>query len=61
MAKKADQVISIRVPQGLPDELRTYTNVPFSTLMRHMAVTLLNNERKKRQQPILPVPPLPTE
>ena len=45
-------VVSIRVPAGLPDELRQLTGIPFSTLMRFQAITLLNNERRRlRGQP----------
>jgi hypothetical protein len=47
MPKKADQVVSIRVPSGVPEELRAFTGMAFSTLMRHMAVTLL--ARKKAE------------
>lgn len=47
---KADQVISIRVPRGLPEELKQLTGVPFGTLARHVLITVRNNERRKRQQ-----------
>lgn len=50
MAKKpsdAAEVVAIRVPTGLPAELRQLTGMPFSTLMRYAAVTMLNNERKR--------------
>jgi len=54
--KRAEQVVTIRVPAGLPEELRTLTGLPFATLARHVLVTLLNNERRRANQPQSPTP-----
>ena len=47
MAKKTEQVVTLRVPKGLPDEIRAVTGLAFSTVLRHLAITFLNAEKAK--------------
>jgi len=47
--QNADQCVTVRLPQGVADELRARTGRPISTLLRLMAVELLNRERSKAQ------------
>jgi hypothetical protein len=48
---------SVRLPEGLPEQLRQLTGVPFSTMIRQIAVLMLakelnqNSENKLRQLP----------
>lgn len=46
---KADQLVSIRVPAGLPNELRALYGMPFSKLMRQAALQLKNKAIEAEQ------------
>lgn len=44
------EVVSIRLPRGVADELRTRTKVPLSRLCRFMLTQFLEKERGKDEQ-----------
>lgn len=44
---KQDQVVSIRLPAGLAEEIRTLTGVPFSKVARTTLINLRNNLRNR--------------
>lgn len=45
----AGRTISIRVPEGLPEELRAATGLPFGTLVRFTMVAYLERLRIERK------------
>lgn len=45
---RADTTVTIRVPAGLPDEIRELTGVPFSTIMRRLALSFRDSERRRQ-------------
>lgn len=52
MSKKADRIVTIRVPEGLPEELRQLAGVPFSTYARSLLINGRNDLRRKRSNPV---------
>lgn len=41
------ELVSIRVPKGLPQELRQITGLPFNRIASTILTHFLNNERRK--------------
>lgn len=46
---KAGRTISIRVPDGVPEELRAATGLPFGTLVRYTMIAYLQRLRIERK------------
>lgn len=59
MSRKADEIVSIRLPRGMADEIRTLTQVPLSTLGRQLLMSFLTS--RKRQMNLVTPEESPTD
>ena len=49
MSEGAGRTVSVRVPPGLPEEIKAATGLPFSTFVRHIIVAMRDRYRAERR------------
>ena len=49
MGNNAGRTISIRIPDGVPEEIKAATGMPFSTLVRTITIAALERYRQERR------------